>query len=151
MWLGLPLQCVCLVYRKQTPDSERQSRHPVWTDRSRANVAPRMHFTNTWSYHTHTHTHYRDTLNHTAESQVPQEPGKIEKPPRFAGMTSKEQRWCRLAIPHSWADVYSSLMHRCIILFSSPSNQPAVYLESNSPQITAEEVCHLHCVEVVRG
>ena len=81
--------CVCLVYRKQMPDRERQSRHPVWTDRSRANVAPRMHSINTHGHisHTHTHTH---TLNRTAESHVPQEPVKIEKPPIFAGMTSKK-------------------------------------------------------------
>lgn len=80
----------CLVYREQTPDSERQSRHPVWTDRSRANVAHKMHFINTHGHITYTHTH-KHTFNHTAESQVPQEPAKIEKPPILAGMTSKKQ------------------------------------------------------------
>lgn len=58
--------CVCLsvcpVQSKETPDSERQNRLPLWTDRCRANIAPRMHFTNTRTYHTHTKTHLTTQL-----------------------------------------------------------------------------------------
>lgn len=52
-----------------------------------------MHFTNTQGHITHTQTRMcaATHFQHTAESQVPQESVKIEKPPKFAGMTSKKQ------------------------------------------------------------
>lgn len=78
VWLvcssGIYVCCVCLVYRQQTPDSERQSRLPVWTDGSRANRSPQD------ALHKHTHTYQKHTHTRTTKPYncKPSAPGARE-------------------------------------------------------------------------
>lgn len=112
-----------------SPDSwhqERKSMHPVWTDRSRASTAPRMHSVSAQGHSPHTFTHKHTPMETYLTTQLkakgPRSQSRLKSLPNSASMTSKKQRWGRLAISHSSTDVYSTLMHHCIILFCFLSN-----------------------------